>query len=181
MWVIGGVFSIVAAIILIAGYVVGNAGLSIGYEVEQSTSGTWDVEAKDGGGSGWMMNIYIKQSDWGNCEAAHTSTTITDPNGDTLSIISSCDSFFLDGTTDDNLRLMGHFNYNNDDLGNEITGTYSVESDYQVWILDAAEEAGEAVGGIFAAFGIMVTGLIVATVSAILCCIACCCMCNGSS
>merc|ERR1712039_1116774 len=182
MWIIGGVFSLVAAIILIAGVVVGKQGTSIGYEVKQQKSATWEVEAKDGGGTGWSMNIYIKHSDWASCDDAVPSTTITDPNDDVLSISSRCSLTSADGTEKaDDPRMMGTFQYNDDDLGNEITGTYRVESDYEVWILDAAEVLGEAVGGIFAAMGIMMTGLAVSLVAAILCCVACCCMCTNSA
>merc|ERR1712060_551656 len=60
-----------------------------------------------------------------------------------------------------------------------IPGTYTITSSAAVWVVDVGEEFGEAVGGILAAGGVFIVGLIVIIVGLILSCVGCCCMCMG--
>merc|ERR1712084_192966 len=57
-----------------------------------------------------------------------------------------------------------------------VTGTYTIVSPVKIWVLDAGEELGEAVGGMLAAAGQGLIGILLIIVGAILCCVSCCCM-----
>jgi len=73
------------------------------------------------------------------------------------------------------LRRLAHFAPSfRDEV--KVTGDYEFESSVPMWATDDLKEIGEAVGGIAAAFGIMVAAIIVLIVGCILCCVACCCM-----
>merc|ERR1712066_275264 len=84
----GGVMSVVAVIIMIAGHVTAGASTDVGFELEGVTSGTITVASGEDGGLGYGM--FIDQAQDANCAAINTATTVTDPNGGDVSIGNEC-------------------------------------------------------------------------------------------
>merc|ERR1712060_889593 len=141
--------------------------------LEGVTSG--DIATGDTGGSlGYDVDIeQSRRTDYAACKAVHDATTVTDPNNDPVTLSDSCSTTPLEGSwqakNDPPLGDLGHFGLKLDNSLNKITGTYKIQSNGKVWVVDSGEE----VGGIVAAGAMFFVGLIIAIVGLILSCVGC--------
>lgn len=58
-------------------------------------------------------------------------------------------------------------------------GDYQITASTEVWVVDALEEFAEAVGGLFAAMGLIILMVVFFLIGTILMFVACCCCCQG--
>lgn len=173
---LGGLFAVIAAIMVIAAVVGAAASLAVGFEIENSKTGTIDiVDAQMA-----SFEVFTTVSDASNCQTM--SIKVKDPNGASTDADSVCGSFA--GTKPDHdppLKQVARFDpkYSrnaNDGSSTILPGTYTVTSNYNIWVVDMAEEMGEAVGGIFGAYLSIVAAVGVFIVGMILLCVGCCCL-----
>jgi len=187
VFIVAIILTLVGGIIVIGAIATASASFDVGFEIEKKSSGS--VTVQSGHSNVWKFEVYISQSDWeskSKCNTIHAGVTITGcTSTDNAPIIfmNQCSdtSSTVDGTwqkgNDPPLRRLGSFPGRLQSLD---PGTCTITSGKELWVVDAAEEVGEAVGGIMAAIGLVMVGVVVALIGSILCCVGCCCLGNSS-
>jgi len=170
---IAGLLALGGIITAIMGYVTGNDAVAPDFEAEEVKQ--WSVSiASEAQQCAWQ--IYFKEGE--DCQAAVDGLTVSGPaTWPQSKYTKHCDSNNLIGF--DHVEMDG-FNLKwfaqVDPNETVVPGTYSVASSGpDFWVRDVCKEIGEAVGGIFAAMGIMVIAIVLFVLSSIFCCVACCC------
>lgn len=163
----------------ISAHVTASASVQVGYDVKGEKTFTLEKKTSEGWGLG--LSIHIRESKFPECDTIKDGITIKGPTGDDIVISPDCAS--VQGgheiSNDPPLRTLGSFC----GLGSVDCpiGEYDITSTADLWIMDVGEEIGEAVGGIFAAMGMMILVIIFFITASILCCVACCCMEKGQA
>ena len=171
---IAGVLALVGAIVIIVAVTTGSESTKVGFQVENQQNPTLKVE----NGKGRLgYALHFKASEHGSCDSIKSGTTITAPSGSAPLLFASCQEAQAAWEASNNppLRKLGHF-FLNENAGVKVYGDYTISSSTSLWVVDSGEELGEAVGGIFAAMGIFVLGIVFFVISCIMCCVGCCCM-----
>jgi len=121
--------------------------------------------------------LHIQASDIGRCEEIKNSMYITDPNGDHVHIHGTCGEVQDEWERDNSppLRKLGHIGLKEEN-GVKLYGAYIIMAPAKIWVVDSAEELGEAVGGILASLGIIAGAIVLFIIACILCCVGCCCL-----
>jgi len=174
---VGVVLGVVAVILLIIAQVAGNKAADIDWVIEGKTSATYHV--KDAS-SNPLFSLYYAQSEKNNCKDHLNRTTVTDPRGQSVVLWDECSAYSNNEQHlkdhDPPLYTLATFFSPTDAQGVHISGNYQIDSSTKIWMMDALQELGEAVTGIFAMLGLFVGALIIGIVGCVLCCVACCCM-----
>jgi len=185
---IGACFTIVGVIIVIAGTI----GTAASFDIE-TQGGSTSFSLEMSGGSGSLYSVYVRSSY--DCDANPVDVTVEHSSGADGTHYESCRALPMDESEswekshDPPLRYAGFFSQASendcgrvDENGAEqcaLAGTYRITCSTQCWVVDSLEEVGEAIGGLMAAFGLLIASVIVFCVGAILCFVACCCCCQG--
>jgi len=166
--------------------VTGGESGKVGFEISGSADSSFELKGDQNAGDlGFELSIEKSVTD---CTGAVATTEVKDPAGTAVSITDKCGMVTTDAHLLENdpvLQEAGYFLPTNGGILNaaaNVVGVYTVKNTdgTKVWVVNIGEELGEAVGGIFAAMGIMVVGIILLAVGSILACVGCCCMCMGS-
>lgn len=180
----GSVFGILAVIMYIVGHVGASASTDWGFKVEGSSSATFDVA----GDSLWGYEVSIKETEAASCSTHFSGTVVKDTNGDAVTLVDQmCKTLGRNQHQIENdpplvtLATFYPVSTGKGDQKTTITGSYTITSSTEVWVVDTSEELGEAVGGVLGGALVVMVGLIFALAGSILCCVACCCMCTGDS
>jgi len=171
---VGGLLGLIGFILFIVAVTTGSESVKVGYVAENAKDPT--VTAESGKGE-LGFAVHFEASKHSNCESISSATTITPPSGSNPLFFGTCNEAQSDWEKDNDppLRKLGHF-FINENAGVKVFGGYKISCTANVWVVDSGEELGEAVGGIFAAMGIFVVGIILCIIGCILCCVGCCCM-----
>lgn len=185
LFIVGGVFVLIGVIVFIAGIVTGGASTSLGFDVENADSGSVTCKDTGCGALGGFDVLILQTVSTADCNTAAGATTVTAPTGaasSTVTCVNKCGTLLQSEsykTNDPALQEMCNFNPGGA-LSAATVGDYTVaNSGQKIWVVNVGEEIGEAVGGIFAAMGIMVVAFILLGVGSILACVGCCCLCMG--
>lgn len=188
LFIIGSIFGVVAVILFIVGSGAFAASTTIGFELEDATSGSIVADA-DSAGCGLGCTIYARATLREDCDSI-TAGIIVQFDGNPVSVNSRCWSITQSQWELDNdppLFTVASFSQSGssvDTFGNPIdtraTGTFTIQSTITpVWVVDSGEELGEALAGAVGLILFYYVGVIIAIVGSILCCVGCCCMCNN--
>jgi len=189
LFIVAAVFVLIGVVVFIAGIVTGGESTSLGFDVANADSGKVTCNDTACGALGGFDVLILDTVSATDCATAVSKTVIFPPPfAPSVSCSTRCGTASTNQQYKDNdpkLQQMCNFNPS---LGNTNMGTPGATAgDYQVvgsgqkiWVVNVGEEIGEAVGGIFAAMGIMVVAFILLGVGSILACVGCCCLCMGS-
>jgi len=186
-----GLLLVVIGIIIVAvGMAAASAGLTMTPLVDGEKKFTieeqCDHDAGDDTGDGaesWCGHYGFYADVNVECETRFSGTKVTAPDGSIASVIHgwSNNCLFQEDLAaehtpqwqkDRQVTQFGAISVNKE----TGKGTWNVDSDYAIVIVDLLNELGEAVGGILTAIVNWVIGIILWIVASILCCAACCCM-----
>lgn len=182
------------AIVFIAGIVIGGGATATDFELAGVTTGTIDI-SQEHAGNALMVLIDLAKKDKCDDIFAQLSIKFVPTGGaqeditpnkqcDTNQVLSDED---FRRKSDPQLHDVATFDIKRQATAAGGTATESVPGKYtvtsgegsKIWVYDWLAEVGEAVGGIFAAMGIMVVAIILLVVGLILLCVGCCCLGKG--
>jgi len=163
---------VLGSILYAVAHVQGNSAVSIEFASENSQSFTLVVNSYSHCG----FTLFTQASEV--CRAMEMSTSIQDPLSRRVDLLGDCqrkmEQWMLDN--DPPIRKVGHFFIPNGPSGQMLLGNYAVSSSRPLWAVDACQQVGEAVSGIFTAMGIFAASVAVLVAAAVAACVACCCM-----
>lgn len=183
MWVIAIIFSLIGVIMCIAAHVGASASTDVGFEVKNlaaNTKGSWTAATTDT----WGYSIHYEESRKSDCSTIYSNTKVWNGAGSQVSFLSACSGWGYiraQWEKDNDPPLTALSTLVSRPLFASDAGTYEIQSTVPVWVVDKGEEMGEAVGGVLAAGGVFIGGLLVMGIGSCLCCVACCCMCTSDS
>merc|ERR1712066_439351 len=183
LFIVAAVFVLIGVIVLIAGIVTGGASTSLGFDVENADSGKVTCKDTGCGALGGFDVLILKSLSTADCTTAQSTTTVTAPDSTTVTCTNKCGSAIQSEsytTNDPALQEMCNFNPGGALNVAQVGDCTVAGSGQKIWVVNVGEEIGEAVGGIFAAMGIMVVAFILLGTGSILACVGCCCLCMGS-
>lgn len=183
LFVAGTVSTLVGIIVCIAVYATTDASPSVDFKLKAVKAGEVPVNVHYGT-FGYDLRIDATTST-ADCIAQLNATTVTDPNGNSV----QCDSHCIrpvrekpDWQVENDVPLRDMCRFMPTNWGTStptLEGAYTITSNANIWVVDAAEEYGKVVEGFLAAGAILVIGVIILAIGPILCCIGCCCLCMG--
>jgi hypothetical protein len=182
LWGLGAVFLLAGIIVIIVAMGSGSAAVGVTYLAEGQKSFTLKVDRNDHAG----FSLLMKEGS-ADCEGTvYPQTEIKGPEDKTnknfgIIFTKTCRIRGDTWAKEANLIDLGHFFIPDDSIGAKIKGDYQVTSPVELWAIDAGAEFGEAVGGIFAAMGLMILAIVLIVVGLILLCVGCCCMNSGAA
>jgi len=145
--------------------------LDITWIAEQATDFDLTIDA-----GSCQMDFYVRQDV--DCGQAYRDVDLRDPSGNyDRHFINVCGGVYDDSWTDDyDPKLYYMASLNADTSSQDPYGTYSVNSQQELWVHDWCESIDDIVSGFLALLFVFVIGLILLIVCSILCCVGCCCM-----
>jgi len=173
---VGFLVGLIGICVAVAGVVTGSSALTVEWAAEDKT--TLNLEVSDEHGV-LGYTIYMEDDGPSACDTAFVTFSVTAPEGagERSDVTKMCHERPNEETQsymtshEPPLRKLARFS-----PVHGVHGEYVVNSQVRMWATDDLKEIGEAVGGIFAAMGMMIIAIAVVIVGFIFCCVACCCM-----
>ena len=158
---------IVGIILIIVAQVTAEKAADIDFYAKNSMNPSVSLDPSKFG-----KTLLIKESEYGNCEEIYKKTNISKP----ASFSNSCSVAQVEWEKENDppLRELGRAYLLS---GSAAAKDYQIECPSPVWVVDYGKEFEAAVGGFFAALGLVVAGVVILIIGLIVACVGCCCMC----